>query len=132
MELPDELTEGATLRGKEFAWAVAEFPAVLAKARNLGFGCLGGQFQFRPPAGTCEMYWLSADPDRRESGEAWSDYADRSCALVLNRFRATLADSNFAEEAQRWPDVPELSGPLAAPLEHLCFVASFVRERPGV
>jgi hypothetical protein len=132
LELPDELTEGASLRGNEFAWRVDQFPNVMAKARRLGFGCLGGQFQFRPPGATCEMYWLSADPDQRGADEAWSDYAIRSCEQVLERFKATLVGSNLVEEASRWPDIPELTGPSAEPQRHLCFVAYFVSERPGV
>jgi hypothetical protein len=132
VELPDELTEGASLRGKEFAWGVDEFPKVLAVASRQGFGCRGGQFQFRPPGATCEMYWLNACPDQRAAGEAWADYAVRSCAQVLERFNATLAGSDFIEEAKRWPDAPELTGPSAEPLRHLCFVAYFFAERPDV
>ena len=128
MELPRELTEGATLRGKEFAWTVADFPSVLKRARKLGYACLGGQFQFRPPGATCEMYWLSADPDEREKGESWPAYADRSCAQVLDRFGAAVAASDFHEEAKRWPDVAELAGAGARPLEHLCFVAYFRKQ----
>jgi hypothetical protein len=132
VELPDELTEGASLRGKEFAWGVDAFPGVLAKAQLLGYACLGGQFQFRPPGATCEMYWLSAHPDRRAPDESWPDYAHRSCDQVLERFKVTLIGSNFVEEANRWPGVPELTGQSGEPLKHLCFVAYFVTERLGV
>lgn len=125
MELPGELTEKATLRGKEFAWSVADFPSVLVRAQELGYACLGGQFQFRPPGSTCEMYWLSADPDKREAQESWATFADRSCGEVLDRFRSVLSTVDFLKEAQRWPDVAELSGPAAEPREHLCFVAYF-------
>ena len=132
MELPAELTNGASVRGKEFAWDIDSFPGVLAAAQHLGFGCLGGQFQFRAPGATCEMYWLSADPDQRADGESWPDYSARSCRQVLERFNARLASSNFVEEAARWPDIAELAGPTAEPLKYLCFVAYFVRERTGV
>ena len=125
MELPGELTEKATLRGKEFAWSVSDFPSVLTRARELGYACLGGQFQFRPPGSTCEMYWLSADPDKRKAQESWATFADRSCGEVLDRFRAILNTADFHTEAQRWPDVAELSGPEENPLAHLCFVAYF-------
>jgi hypothetical protein len=128
VELPRELTEKATLRGNEFAWGVDDFPSVLNQARALGYSCLGGQFQFRPPGSTCEMYWLSADPDEREPNESLAAYAHRSCTLVLDRFRAVLTAADFLEEAKRWPDVAELSGPAATPLAHLCFVAYFQKE----
>ena len=131
MELPSELTTNATLRGKEFSWRVEEFPGVLVKAKALGFGCLGGQFQFRVPDTTCEMYWLNADSKERIPGEAWSAFASRSCNEALERFN-DLAKTDFSAEALRWSNVPLLSGPGANPMDYLCFVAYFVQERAGV
>ena len=130
MELSSELTEKADLRGNEYAWRPQDFPAVIAKARELGFGCLGGQFQFRAPGATCEMYWLSADPDERMPGELWADYSVRSCTQTADRFKLVLASTDFLAEARRWPDVPQLADPAASPLDHLCFVAYFIGEQP--
>ena len=131
MDLPSDLTANATLRDNEFSWRLDDFPNVLAKAKALGLGCLGGQFQFRVPDATCEMYWLNADSRDRSPGEAWLAFAPRSCDEVLERF-AALATTDFVAETQRWPDVPALSGPGATPLDYLCFVAYFVQERAGV
>ena len=128
MELPCELTARATLRGREFSWRLEDFPAVLAKARSLGYGCLGGQFQFRAPSGTCEMYWLNADSEERRPGEPWSEFAAHSCSEVLERFNALVATTDFLAEAKRWFNVPEISGPETQPLDYLCFVAYFVLE----
>ncbi|HEY1141016.1 MAG TPA: hypothetical protein VGE88_12540, partial [Lysobacter sp.] len=69
MELPHELTEGADLREREYAWSPHIFPDVLAKAESLGIACIGGQFQFRTPDSTCEMYWLNADAKDRAPNE---------------------------------------------------------------
>lgn len=55
MELPSELTVGADLRGREYAWLPQDVPAVITRAQELGYGCLGGQFQFRLPGATCEQ-----------------------------------------------------------------------------
>ena len=130
MELPNELTANADLRGNEYAWSIDDFPYVIAKAKALGFGYLGGQFQFRAPGATCEMYWLNADPDERVLDEPWPDFSSRSCMQTLDRFKQLLAGTDFLAEARRWADVPKLSGAGAEPLRYLCFVAYFVGEGP--
>ncbi len=130
MELPSELTAKADLRGNEYAWRPQDFPAIAARARELGYACLGGQFQFRVPGATCEMYWLNADPDERISSESWTAYSDRSCAQTIDRFKRVLTDTDFVAEARRWADVPQLASPSASPLDYLCFVAYFISERP--
>lgn len=132
MELPRELTEGATLRGREYAWSPDTFPSVLARAESLGFACLGGQFQFRTPDSTCEMYWLNADAADRSPNEAWDAYVARSSAEVLSAFSMLHPSTDFRAEALRWPDIPQLSGSDATPEQYLCFVAYFVPERSPV
>jgi hypothetical protein len=132
VNLPSELTEGAELRGNEYAWSPSAFPSILAKAKSLGFGCLGGQFQFRAPGATCEMYWLNPDPDPRAPDEDWSEFSARSCDQVLVRFQELLNSTDFAAEGKRWSNVPALSGPEAEPLQHLCIVAYFIQDKAGV
>lgn len=131
MKLSSELTEGASLRGNEYAWAPSAFPHVLKSAEALGLACLGGQFQFRTPDATCEMYWLNADATDRLVDEPWSAYVARSSAEVSSAFSALLQSTDFVAEAQCWPDVPELSGVGASPEQYLCFVAYFITERPA-
>jgi len=131
MELPNELAEGASLRGNEYAWAPDAFPAILARAEDLGFACLGGQFQFRAPGATCEMYWLNADAADRLPEEPWDAYVARSSAEVRSAFTTLRQSTDFATEALRWSDVRELSGADASPEQYLCFVAHFIHERPA-
>jgi hypothetical protein len=131
MELPSDLTEGASLRGHEYAWPLDAVPAVLAKAQLLGLGCLGGQFQFRTPDSICEMYWLNADSVDRSLDEPWDRYVTRSCSEVLSAFTALASSTNFHFEASRWSAVPELSGLGATPEQYLCFVADFMEESPA-
>jgi hypothetical protein len=119
--LPPEVAEGASLRGNEYGWSISAFPKALANARSLGFGCLGGQFRFRSPNGTYEMYWLSADATDRRSGETWADYAQRSCSEVLNKFNDLLSKADFAKEAASW-------GLHAFAVGDLAFVAYFETE----
>ena len=98
--LPQDIAQGATLRGNEYGWRVSFFPDALARAVARGYVCLGGQFQFRLDDGaTCEMYWLAADSGGRADGECWTDYSRRSCSEVLQKFRHLVSSTDFDKEA---------------------------------
>jgi hypothetical protein len=119
--LPSEITQGAMLRGNEYGWSADSFPAALAQAETLGYGCLGGQFQFRLSDSTCEMYWLSADSKDRLPGESWADYSRRSCAEVLQGFQHLISATDFKKEALGWRLQID-------PAKYLVFVGYFVTE----
>jgi hypothetical protein len=92
-------------------------------AETKGYACLGGQFQFRlDDCGTCEMYWLAADSEKRTNGESWFAYSHRSCLEVLKRFQQLASSTDFGNEASNWPSVQ------IDPTECLVFVAYFVTE----
>lgn len=104
------------------------FPRVLERVKTRRHACLGGQFQFRTPDASCEMYWLNADATDRLPDEAWASYVARSVAEVRSVFNALLQSTDFVAEALRWSDVPELSDADASPEQYLCFVAYFTPE----
>lgn len=119
--LPPDVVRGASLRGNEYGWKIADFPTAAANAKLHHYGCLGGQFQFRTPDGTYEMYWLSADPSERRDGETWHDYCERSCSEVLSKFEKLMATTDFVTEAANWQLHPSA-------VQSLVFVADFVTE----
>jgi len=120
--LPPDISQGATQRGKEYGWTISSFPVALARAEAQGYGCLGGQFQFRLDDGSaCEMYWLGAESKERTDGESWEDYCHRSCSEVLNRFQGLVSNTDFGKEASNWRIQID-------PIEKLVFVAYFVTE----
>jgi hypothetical protein len=94
--LPAELLAGSALRGNEYGWTPQSFVNAVAVAPDLGCACIGGQFQFRLPEGTCEMYWLSADSTERANGELWSEYSRRSCNEVRAKFDRLMRTTDFA------------------------------------
>ncbi len=119
--LPSEIAKGASLRGNEYGWPISAFPEALAKARSLGFACLGGQFQFRSPDSTREMYWLSANSTDRRDHESWLDLSNRSCSEVISKFEDLVSKTDFVKEAANW----KLD---ASATETLVFVAYFESE----
>src|ERR1017187_8003455 len=87
-QLPRELTIGATIRDKEYAWELSAFPEALQRAPALGYTCLGGQFWFvLSDTSLLEPFWLEANSSDRLPGEAWSGYAQRSCEEVSCRIQ---------------------------------------------
>lgn len=124
-DLPTELVEGATLRGKEYGWSIPASPNALSKAEVHGYACLGGQFQFRLDDSTCEMYWLAADSDARADNESWTDYSHRSCSEVLQSFRRLVPNTDCHKESANWT-LP------IDPITNLVFVAYFVSETDWV
>ncbi|MGA9526665.1 MAG: hypothetical protein WBS24_00980 [Terriglobales bacterium] len=116
------MTVGATLRSNEYAWTISSFPDAVALAVAHGYGCLGGQFQFRLADGsTCEMYWLNADSKERLEGESWLDYSRRSCLEVLEEFQKRLSETDFSKGAAKWRLPINFA-------DDLVFVAYFVTE----
>jgi hypothetical protein len=87
--LPPEMTEGTIFRDREYAWELPAFPVALRYAPSFAYACLGGQFWFLLPDNSLyEPFWLEANASDRAAGEAWSEYAIRSCEEVLARFNA--------------------------------------------
>jgi hypothetical protein len=131
MELPDSLISRATPSGQEHGWSIAEFPTVLADAADLGFACIGGQFQFLLPDGTCEAYWLNADSTPQLPDEPWHEYVSRAAREVRDAFDQICAETDFIREAQQWQFLRDkLANPDFDVLQHLIFVAYFNNE-PG-
>jgi hypothetical protein len=119
--LPPEITKGATLHGNEYRWKPTAFPDALRNAETLGYGCLGGQFQFvwanDPKYNKYELYWLCADSSPYVKGEPWPEYCHRSCSEVLDVFRRLMAETDFRAKV-----------PWINPTSELVFVAYFVTE----
>ena len=133
MVAPPSVIASADLRGNEYAWKPNDFPAALEEAARLGFRCIGGQFQFRIPGGTLEMYWLKSDAPPREPGEAWSVYVGRCAEKVRGRFDSLLAATDFLREAESWTFIREkIASEQLEPLQYLVFVAYFENEHGEV
>lgn len=132
--LPTELVQGVSVRGGEYGWEVARFPAALTMAERSGRACLGGQFQFRFDEGIYEMYWLSADPAERLAGEQWEDYVHRSCTEVAKEFDRVVGTTDFLRILRELP--ADLGEKVTAAgfdfTRALVFVAYFVTEQDFV
>ena len=127
MPLPASMLEGASVQN-EIGWRLEDFPSVLERAQQFSLACLGGQFQFRFPDGTCEMYWLEANSSERGLGESWPSYVGRSNREVARAFVDLCARANFEQEIASWEFVRLKREQGHDPMRHLWFVAYFVSE----
>ena len=98
--LPARLLERATLRGNERAWPIRDIPELIEAARLAGLINVGGQLQFRFPAGgTCECYWVEVDTFKSVPSDLpWDQRVERT---------AVEARSQFADLQQRYDFISE-------------------------
>jgi hypothetical protein len=122
--LPLAVMDKASLRGREYAWSLADVPEVVAAAREAGIATLGGQIQFRLPNGTCELYWRCADVGEQRTSEPWVEYVARSADEVLAGVRQ-LPVTELITEGLQWREVAALHAAGADVAEYLCFVLYF-------
>jgi hypothetical protein len=130
MTLPQDMLATANRESNEEAWRLSDFPGVLERAAFHRLACIGGQFQFRGPIGTAEMYWLNADSTPRRPGEDWASYVDRANSEVLGVFTRVVQQTDFRAEARQWAHIAEAihKGTISDPTDHLYFVAYFNRN----
>jgi hypothetical protein len=128
MRLPAAVLAKASLRGYEHAWHPSDVPEAITAARECGLATVGGVAQFRIPAGTCELYWRSADARLRQPGEPWAGYVARSADEVLAAVQQ-LPLAEMVSEGLQWPEVVALRDAGEDVSEYLCFVLYF--DAPG-
>lgn len=130
MKLPESMLANADRSSNEEAWKLADFAKILDTATENRLACNGGQFQFRGPIGTAEMYWLNADSMQQLPHEDWGQYVERANREVRIAFDKICTETDFDAEAAGWGHILEAieSGKITDPKEHLYFVAYFNRE----
>lgn len=120
--------EAAIHSGQELGWRVEQFPDVLKKAAAENLACIGGQFQWKFADGTCEAYWLNADPSPRESDESWLEFVARCEQQVLEGFSRLVSTIDFDVEADRFEFLKLKKRQGVSIANHLIFVAYFSNE----
>ena len=100
--LPPDLQSRASLRGSEFAWPVADIPAVIEATKLAGMVSIGGQLQFRfPNDATCECYWVEVDTFRTVSADLPKiDLVAQTAAAALAEFEALRIRYDFLAEGR--------------------------------
>ncbi len=98
---------------------------MLKHAAAEGLACIGGQFQWVFPDGTCEAYWLNADPSPRQPTETWSNFVSRCEQQVLEGFSRLVSTVNFDAEAERFDFLKTKRAQGVSIADHLLFVAYF-------
>ncbi|WP_337175448.1 hypothetical protein [Paludisphaera sp.] len=104
---------------------MAAVEEAIKAAAACGLANRGGQAQFRVPAWTCELYWLSVDSGDRLPEEPWESYVARSASEVLAQFTALRGRTDFTKEALQWPVLAQLHAEGVDLNQYLCFVLYF-------
>ena len=128
MNEPEASLYEATLKDREYCWKPDDFPRALTEATTAGLVCLGGQFQFQLPEGTCEMYWLAADSAPQQKTESWQEYVTRSNSEVKLKFEQLRKETDFMAEADSFVLLQEKKKQGIDLVKALWFVAYFISE----
>lgn len=80
--------------GGEYAWRVADIPAVIDAARDASLFTLGGTLQFAlPNGGTCECHWVDVDVgEPPEQLKSWDDKVQWATLTAHKRFNEATKD----------------------------------------
>ncbi len=97
--LPETILNKAVRSGNEFGWRQQDFVETIETARKLRLGIIGGQVQYVLSDGTCELYWLTYDPDERRDGEKWLEYCNRTADETISKFKSLVTKTDFEKEA---------------------------------
>ncbi len=97
--LPKSILDKAIKSGNELGWRQNHFSEVIEAARQNHLAIIGGQVQYILLGKTCELYWLSYDPDKRHSNESWLTYCNRTAKECLEKFNRLLTTTDFEKEA---------------------------------
>jgi len=97
--LPEEIRKKAKESRNEFGWKQQGFKDVVETARQVPMAIVGGQVQYVFNDGTCELYWLSYDPDERQANEDWFPYCNRTASQSNEKFERLINKTDFEKEA---------------------------------
>ena len=100
--LPKAILEKSIKESNEIGWRRSDFISVVEAAMEIPMAVIGGQVQYIFPDGTCELYWLSYDPDGRSKKENWAAYCKRSADECISKFKSLLATVDIEKEATRY------------------------------
>lgn len=102
-KLPADLLANATLRGREYAWALSDIPLVIEAARAANLVNVGGQLQFRiPDGGTCECHWVEVDTYNTVDPKLpWEERVARTATVAARDFAALPDRFDFVEEGMK-------------------------------
>ena len=124
--LPAELLSRASLRSGEYAWPLAEIPAVIEAARAANLLNVGGQLQFRlPDDAICECYWIEVDTYRTVSKEQpWETRVEAAATYALSAFNQLPNEYDFLAEGQQnfATHLDALKAAGRDPQDAMCFV----------
>ena len=97
--LSQSILDLAVKKDGEKGWKLSDVPEVAKDALKNNMGIIGGQIQYRLPRGTCELYWVNADPESKKENESWEEYVLRSYEEFLLKFKENVLSRDIQKEA---------------------------------
>ena len=115
--------------GNMWGWRFEDIPQVVKVCRELGFAILGGQTEFFLPDGTCELYWLQADPNPKVIDESWKQFVERSCSEFLQLIKELIHKTDFEKAGiESFEFLRDKNDSGVNILDYLCFEVIIISE----
>lgn len=104
--LPAAILEKADFRSNEYAWRIADIPAVIKAAADANLLSLGGQLQIRTPDCIGECDWVETDPAGLVPDDLPWDVRVAMCSeLALQDWKDLLAHFDVHQQIREaFPD----------------------------
>ena len=96
--LTKTILEKAVKNTNELGWKLSDIPLVAQDALKNNLAILGGQVQYILPGATCELYWVSADPEIKKTG-TWEEYVKLSHDVFIKKFSENVLSRDIKKEA---------------------------------
>ena len=100
--LPFEILNKAIISGKEYGWRQSDVLQVFDAAVAIPMAIIGGQVQYKFQDGICELYWLSYDSSKRQPGEKWPAYCERTKIESTRKFSEIINHTDFEKAAENF------------------------------
>ena len=85
--LPKHILDKAIKNGNEYGWKEVDLIDVINSAVDNDLAIIGGQVQFVFEDGTCELYWLNYDSNKRSKNENWFEYTKRTAKECIEKLK---------------------------------------------
>lgn len=122
--LPPDIMRRAFPGGPEYAWPIADIPAVIRAAHDCNLVSIGGQLQFRIlNIATCECAYVEVDTYRSVSkSESWQDRVTKTHDVALEQFARLKDEYDFVKEGRRYEVLSAFEAAGGQLEDVMCFV----------
>ncbi len=126
--LPKHILDKAIKNGNEYGWKEVDLIDVINSAVDNDLAIIGGQVQFVFEDGTCELYWLNYDSNKRSKNENWFEYTKRTAKECIEKLKRVVSRNIELEALENFDFLKEKKAKGIEIYDNLIFILYFEEE----